>query len=198
MTPALVSLRSHRDWRARLFGVRPTAASRGLTLLLLLVGLGTWGLAGFAWLDARRSVSDAAQQHRIHTARTEAALRIARTTAPRPNEQHVSEVTEVVRRLDFPWPRLFDELERLTPEGVIVLELSQDAERGQLQMLVQTFGAKDAFELVERLKAAQSLSAARVLRYEEKSLANTRAVQVLLHADLATRVPGQEVLRGSR
>ncbi len=193
MSRAIVPLHSGAGWRSTLFGMCPTPASRALALVLLTMGVVAWLGAALAWFEARDAAVEIVRSE-DRANHVDATVARARTAAPPVNERLASEMATTVRRLNFPWPTVLDDLERLTPERVAILELSPDAGREQVQLLVQAPTAADGFEMVERLKAAHALSATRVLRYESRAQANTRAVQFLLQADLRLPtgpVPGQ-------
>ena len=184
MRSTLVPLRSGSDLRSKLFGICPTMASRTLTSVLLLAGIAAWIWAGLAWFVARNAAADTAMLRQEQVARVEVSSARAKAAAPAVNERLASEMAITVRRLNFPWPTVLDDLERLTPERVAILELSPDAGREQVQLLVQAPAAADGFDMVERLKDAHALADTRVVRYESRAQANSRAVQFLLQADL--------------
>lgn len=192
MTSIQVPLGSGKGWRSRLLGMSASGSSKALTYGLLLSGVAAWVLVGMSWLDARQA-ADLAQSQRQGQIELRAAASVRpRVVASPLDDRLAADAAAAVRRLNFPWPAVLDDIELFTPQRVSILELSPDAGREQVQMLVQAPRAEDVFEMVERMKESRALSGTRVARFEARPQDAGRAVQFLLQADLSATAETQQ------
>lgn len=68
-------------------------------------------------------------------ASTQAAPRaLASTLAADLNEEVRRKLNTVIRQLNTPWQDLFDQLERLTPEGIALISIEPDARRSSIKL----------------------------------------------------------------
>jgi Tfp pilus assembly protein PilN len=96
----------------------------------------------------------------------------------------VRAINQVVDRLNFSWPTLLDDLERLTPDKVDLLQIDPQLSAGSVQLLVAADSAEIVLDYVESLGSAESLDEARLTKHERDPQNVTRSDQFTITAQL--------------
>lgn len=87
-----------------------------------------------AELEAGNAAARPAVNTSTKKASTQAVQRaLARTQAADLNEEMRRNLNTVIRQLNTPWQDLFDQLERLTPEGIALISIEPDARRRSIK-----------------------------------------------------------------
>ncbi|WP_140630095.1 hypothetical protein [Methylibium rhizosphaerae] len=170
-----------------LFGATAGPRSRAAMALLSMALLGWLGWSVGGLVQARESVQAArerlAEQQAQREQRQLAANRAE--TALSPRQRH--ELERIVARLDIPWPLMLDDLERLTPRSVAVLQVEPDTEARRLKLVVEVRAAGDVFAYIEALRRARSLRQPRIVKQEDNTQAQPgqpRTTRFVLQAEI--------------
>lgn len=191
---ALAPLGPWQRWTRQWLGARSTAASRGALALGLtaVFALLAWvlGLAVHERREVRRGEAALARMEQRPVGKP------AGKTGPALTAQQAASVDQVVDRLNLPWARMLDDLERYTPPEVAVLQMEPDVGSGNLTLLVEAKSAQDVFLYLDALKAARSLRRVRIVKYETNVQDAARPARFVLQAEIA-REASAEAASGS-
>ena len=157
---------------------------RAVYLLLAAVTV-SWAVwLGLTWLHTEQD--NAALQERL--AHLEPAVPPAlsehRETLS-PNQLRVA--ADVIARLNTDWPTLLNELERLTPPEVAVLEIEPRPSQAALTLNIETRTAQDAWRYVDALNSSSYLRDARALKHETNDRDKTRPLRFTLSMAIGSR-----------
>ncbi|MEK8031542.1 PilN domain-containing protein [Ideonella sp. DXS29W] len=93
---------------------------------------------------------------------------------------------DVIARLNTDWPQLLDELERLTPRDVAVLEIEPRPGQAALTLTIETRTAQDAWRYVDALNQSTYLHHVRALKHETNDRDPNRPVRFSLSAAIGS------------
>lgn len=102
-----------------------------------------------------------------------------------PNQLRVA--ADVIARLNTDWPTLLNELERLTPPEVAVLEIEPRPSQAALTLNIETRTAQDAWRYVDALNSSSYLRDARALKHETNDRDKTRPLRFTLSVAIGGR-----------
>lgn len=173
-----------RPWH-HLLGHRP-GALRGLGLLALssaivLLGLVAWRMqatqADLARLHDELHKRQADQQAR----RTAPAA--AAPALPAPPPETLRQLDHVTARLNWPWPDLFDALERSTPPHVALISIEPDAQAGpsgQVALVAEARSLGDLLAYAQQLEADPAVAATRFGQHDQRDQQPGQPVRMTL------------------
>lgn len=178
------SQRLARRW----LGARtPRALRLAVALLLVATAAALCGVVALAIDEQQRTERRA--EALAHQEQLRARHRLPVAAAPALTAGQARSVDNLVDRLNLPWARLLDDLERFTPTSVALLQLEPDVGNGSLRLLVEAKAAEDVFRYLDVLKSAPSLRQLRVAKYETNVQDPARPARFLLQAELAREPP---------
>jgi len=160
-------------------GQETSTGTRAVYLLVAAITVAWAAWMGLAW--QRIQQDNASLQERI-ARRAPAAAPVP--TLPRqtwsPNQLRVA--ADVIARLNTDWPSLLNELERLTPREVAVLEIEPRPSQAALTLTIETRTAQDAWLYVEALNQSSYLHHVRALKHDTNERDKNRPVRFSLSA----------------
>lgn len=155
-----------------------TRAAYMLVAVITVVWVAWMGLA-----VQRVQQDNAALQERIAR---RAPVTVTTPTVPRqtwsPNQLRVA--ADVIARLNTDWPTLLNELERLTPREVAVLEIEPRPSQAALTLTIETRTAQDAWHYVDALNQSSYLHHVRALKHDTNERDKNRPVRFSLSASI--------------
>lgn len=151
-------------------------APRWPSMLLLgavVIAAVTWH--DYAQLRARAESLSASGTRAEQSARRQAAL--AAATFPGGLDARIGKAQQILNRLTFPWDDLFGQLEDISADGVTLLALEPDADRGTVTLTGEAKDVAAMLTYVARLEQARSLSRIHLQRHETIANEATRPIR---------------------
>lgn len=166
---------------AWLFGHAGSAASRrlqagllGLAVLALLAALVQAGL--------RRPAAPVPAPAKAVVAAVPAAASV-----PALNATERARINRIVRRLNTPWPTIFEALDQQAHAKVALLSLETDAERGAVRVTTEGPSLDELLQHAERVQATPPFERTKLLRIEPPDSAGALPDITRLSFDLVIR-----------
>lgn len=167
---------------AWLFGHAGSAASRrvqGGLLLLAVLAL----LAALVQAALRRPAAPAPQP----VAQVVAAASPVAAPAPVLNAADRARINRVVRRLNTPWPTIFEALDNQAHAKVALLSLETDADRGAVRVTTEGPSLDELLQHAERVQSTPPFERTKLLRIEPPDAAGALPDITRLSFDLVIR-----------
>ncbi len=188
MTPIGIPLLHGSNWRTALFGHCPSLFSLAATAALMVAAVLAWCACALAWHEAQRvaAIADSSPKG-VATGSHSGLVRANSPRAIGPSEDFRSvQAIALVRRLNYPWPTVLDDLERLTPKGINIIELALDSRSQQARLRVSASHMRDVVDWFDRMKEARAWSGLRVIEYSPVQSEPRGRVLIVLQAELTS------------
>lgn len=140
---------------------------------------------GLTWLRAEQD-NEVLEEQLAHLDPAKAPVVPSHREALSPNQFRVA--ADVIARLNTDWPTLLNELERLTPPEVAVLEIEPRPSQAALTLNIETRTAQDAWRYVDALNSSPYLRDARALKHETNERDKTRPLRFTLSVAIGSRL----------
>jgi hypothetical protein len=194
MTPIRVPLSRSGRWLAVIFGQEPNPTSVAITVVLMAVGAAAVGSCALAWHRAHTAAGSISHGPPVQSIASQ--RRVTASSPSRANLAGVDPQTEqvgaMIRRLNYPWPAVLDELEQWVPENISIVELALDAQQQQARLRVSATHVRDVTDWVEQMKGARNWIGLRVLEYSNDAADPSGRAQIVLQGQLlASESPGE-------
>jgi Tfp pilus assembly protein PilN len=168
----------------RVLGVCTSARARAAYLLLTAMTVSWVAWLGLTWQRTERE-SVALQEHLTRLEPAGPPALPARRQALNQNQLRLA--ADVIARLNTDWPTLLNELERLTPPEVAVLEIEPRPSQATLTLTIETRTAQDAWRYADTLNGSPHLRDVRALKHETNDRDKTRPLRFTLSAVIGSR-----------
>ncbi len=76
------------------------------------------------------------------------------------------QINQTVDRLNFSWAALLDDLERLTPANVALLQIDPQVDARTVHLLIAAKSASDVLDYVQALRGASTIDEPRLIKHE--------------------------------